>query len=102
MAIAPIQPLPPAQALTQIEPLQPAASSAGAGDFGKLVNNVLQDVNQSQNQAADAVAQLAAGKTDNVHQVMIALGKAEVSFNYMLEVRNRLLDAYKQVMQMPI
>jgi flagellar hook-basal body complex protein FliE len=100
MAIAPIQPLQPAQALTRVEALKPAAP--GAGDFGKLVNNVVQDVNQSQNQAADAVAQLAAGKTDNVHQVMIALGKAEVSFNYMLEVRNRLLDAYKQVMQMPI
>lgn len=100
MAIAPIQPLQPAQSLASIEPLKPAAS--GAGDFGQLVGNVLQDVNRSQNQASDAVAQLAAGKTDNVHQVMIALGKAEVSFNYMLEVRNRLLDAYKQVMQMPI
>jgi len=100
MAITPIEPLQPAQALSQIQPLKPAAS--GAGDFGQLVSNVLQDVNQSQNQAADAVAQLAAGQTDNVHQVMIALGKAEVSFNYMLEVRNRLLDAYKQVMQMQI
>jgi len=100
MSLAPIQPLQPAQAVTQIQPLKPAA--AGAGDFGQVVGNLLQDVNQSQNQAADAVAQLAAGKTDNVHQVMIALGKAEVSFNYMLEVRNRLLDAYKQVMQMPI
>jgi flagellar hook-basal body complex protein FliE len=100
MAIAPIPPLSPAQSLTQLDPLKPSAS--GAGDFGKLVNNVIQDVSQSQNQASDAVAQLAAGKTDNVHQVMIALGKAEVSFNYMLEVRNRVLDAYKQVMQMPI
>jgi len=100
MSLAPIQPLQPAQAVTQIQPLKPAAS--GAGDFGQLVGNVLQEVNQTQNQASDAVAQLAAGKTDNVHQVMIALGKAEISFNYMLEVRNRLLDAYKQVMQMPI
>jgi flagellar hook-basal body complex protein FliE len=100
MAIAPIPPLQPAQPLAQIEPLKPAAS--GAGDFGQLVGNLLRDVNQSQNQASDAVAQLAAGKADNVHQVMIALGKAEVSFNYMLEVRNRLLDAYKQVMQMQI
>ncbi len=100
MATAPIQPLQPAQAVTQLQPVKPAAS--GAGDFGQLVGNLLQDVNQSQNQASDAVAQLAAGKTDNVHQVMVALGKAEISFNYMLEIRNRLLDAYKQVMQMPI
>jgi flagellar hook-basal body complex protein FliE len=100
MPVASIQPLQPAQALTQIEPLKPADSGAGA--FGQLIGNVLRDANQSQNEASAAIAQLAAGKTDNVHQVMIALGKAEISFNYMLEIRNRLLDAYKQVMQMQI
>jgi flagellar hook-basal body complex protein FliE len=100
MATDSIQPLQPAQSLARIEPLKPATS--GASDFGQLVSNLLQDVNESQNQASDAIAQLASGKTDNVHQVMIALGKAEVSFNYMLEIRNRLLDAYKQLMQMQI
>ena len=100
MAISGIQPLQPAQALTPVQPLKPAAPQAG--DFQKLVGNMVNDFNQVQNQAADDIAKLAAGKTDNVHQVMIALGKAEVSFNYMLEVRNRLLDAYKQVMQMPM
>jgi flagellar hook-basal body complex protein FliE len=100
MATDSIQPLQPAQSLARIEPLKPATS--GGSDFGQVVSNLLRDVNESQNQASDAIAQLASGKTDNVHQVMIALGKAEISFNYMLEIRNRLLDAYKQLMQMQI
>ena len=100
MAISGIPPLQPTQGLTQAQPLKPAAPKPG--DFQNLVGNMVSDFNQVQNQAADEVARLAAGKADNVHQVMISLGKAEVSFNYMLEVRNRLLDAYKQVMQMPM
>ena len=100
MAISGIQALQPAQGLAQVQPLAPAASQSG--DFQNLLGNVVNDFNQVQNQAADEIAKLAAGKTDNVHEVMIALGKADVSFNYMLEVRNRLLDAYKQVMQMPM
>jgi flagellar hook-basal body complex protein FliE len=100
MAMAGIQPLPPAGGLTSVEPLKP--SQKGSGDFQKLVGNFTKDFNDAQQQAADEVAKLASGKADNVHQVMIALGKAEVSFNYMMEVRNRLLDAYKEVMRMPI
>lgn len=100
MATSAIQPLQPAQGLTQVQPLKPAAPQAG--EFQSLVGNMVNDFNQVQNQAADEIAKLAAGKTDNVQQVMIALGKADISFNYMLEVRNRLLDAYKQVMQMPM
>ena len=100
MAISGIPPLQPTQGLTQVQPLKPATTQAG--DFKNLVGDMVNDFNKAQNQAADEVAKLAAGKSDNVHQVMISLGKAEVSFNYMLEVRNRLLDAYKQVMQMPM
>ena len=100
MAISAVQPLQPAQGLDAGPAPQPAAPKSG--DFQSLLGNVVNDFNQVQNQAADEIANLAAGKTDNVHQVMIALGKADVSFNYMLEVRNRLLDAYKQVMEMPV
>ena len=100
MAITGIQPLQPAGALTSVEPLKP--SRKGAVNFENMVGNFTKDFNDAQQLAADEVAKLAAGQTDNVHQVMMALGKAEVSFNYLLEVRNRLLDAYKEVMRMGI
>ena len=95
-----ITPLQPAQPLTSLKPIQPAES--GPGEFVKLVGKFTKDVNELQQQAADQVAQLATGKTDNIHQVMLSLGKAESSFNYMMEVRSRLIDAYKEVMRMPL
>ena len=101
MAIAPISALSPAGSLTSIQPLNPATKAATT-DFGKIVSNLVQETSQLQDQAASEVAKLAAGKTDNVHQVMLAMGKSEVQFNYMMEVRNRLVDAYKEVMRMSV
>ena len=65
------------------------------GDFAKEVDQLQQD-------AGDQVAKLAAGKMDNMHQVMLSLGKAEIAFSYMLEIRNRLVEAYKDVMRMQL
>ncbi len=95
-----IRPLEPAQPLTSIEPLKPGEKSAGG--FGKLVTNFGKEVNEIQERAAEQVARLAEGKVDNIHQVMIALGRAEITFNYMMAIRNKLVEAYKEVMRMPV
>jgi len=95
-----IQPLQPAQALTSLQPVKPAKE--GAGGFVNLIADFTKEVDQMQHKASDQIAELAAGKTDNIHQVMLELGKAEISFNYMMEVRSRLLEAYKEIMRMPI
>jgi flagellar hook-basal body complex protein FliE len=100
MAITPVQALQPAQSVHSVQPLRPAGKSEGA--FEKLLGDVSKDLGRLQDNAADEVAKLAEGKTDNVHQVMIALGKSEVAFNYMLEVRNRVLESYKEIMRMPL
>lgn len=78
------------------------ALPGGGKGFGALVGNFVRDVGETQRQADTEIARLAAGKTDNVHRVMMALGKAELSFNYMLEVRAKLLDAYHEVMRMQL
>ena len=100
MATPVIRPIEPAQPLTSIEPLKPSEKSAGG--FGKLVTNFTKEVSEIQEQAADQVARLAEGKVDNIHQVMIALGKAEITFSYMMAIRNKLVEAYKEVMRMPV
>ncbi|MFQ5752664.1 MAG: flagellar hook-basal body complex protein FliE, partial [bacterium] len=41
-------------------------------------------------------------KVENVHEVMIAMSKAEVSFKFMMETRNKLIDAYKEIMRMQV
>ncbi|MEK6730065.1 MAG: flagellar hook-basal body complex protein FliE, partial [Planctomycetota bacterium] len=42
----------------------------------------------------------ATGKVENVHEVMIAMSKAEISFKFMMEARNKLIETYKEVMRM--
>lgn len=53
-------------------------------------------------QADDGVRKLALGETENLHQVMIGLEKAKLSFELLMQVRNKLLDAYQDVMRMGI
>jgi len=81
-------------------PLEPAKK--GAGGFANLVASFANEVDRPQALASEKIAQLAAGKVDNVHEVMIALGKAEISFNLMMEIRNKLVEAYKEIMRMQI
>jgi flagellar hook-basal body complex protein FliE len=75
------------------------SGKSGSG-FGDMVEGFAKEMNDVQNRASQQVADLAAGKVDNVHNVMIELGKSEVTFGYMMEVRNKLIDAYKEVMRM--
>lgn len=74
----------------------------GAGGFMELLGDLAADVSEAQNKANEQVAQLAAGNSDNVHQVMLSLAKAEISFDYMMAVRSRLLETYKEVMRMQL
>lgn len=53
-------------------------------------------------QADDGVRKLALGETENLHQVMIGLEKAKLSFELIMQVRNKLLDAYQDLMRMSI
>lgn len=68
-------------------------------DFGDLLKNALKDVNDAQLNADEAIKKVLNGETQNIHETMIALQKADVSFKLMLEVRNRLLEAYQEIMR---
>lgn len=100
MSLSPIQGLPSATPVAAV-PTLPARQEA-AGGFEQVIGGLMDEVKTAERQAAVEVAKLAAGKTDSVHQVMLALGKSEVQFNYMMEVRNRLVEAYKEINRMSV
>lgn len=79
------------------------AAAAGAPDFGQVLKSSIDKVNQTQ-QAADHMAEkLAAGDTSqNLHEVMIALQTASVSFQEMVQVRNKLVNAYQDIMNIQV
>ncbi|MFT4583497.1 MAG: flagellar hook-basal body complex protein FliE [Gammaproteobacteria bacterium] len=89
-----------AQART-IEPI--ALPSVEAGDFKSLMGKALDQVNETQQTAGRLAQAFERGdKEVDVAQVMVALQKADVSFQAINQVRNRLVTAYQDIMNMPI
>lgn len=79
---------------------RPAEAS---GDFSAVLKQSIDAVNQSQKTASDLASDFEMGKSDvSLAEVMIASQKATVSFQAMVQVRNKLVDAYKEVMSMPM
>ena len=79
----------------------PAPAAAGTG-FGELLSNVVEQVNDKQLAAQDAIRDFAAGKIENVHDVMLAEVEAEISFKMLAQTRNKIVEAYKEIMRMDI
>lgn len=72
-----------------------------AGDsFGNVLGKFISDVNTKQNAAAEAVNGLQSGQGVPLHQAVVAMEEANVSFQLMIEVRNKLLDSYQELMRM--
>ena len=70
--------------------------------FGEILKTSLNEVNQLQKDADQAIQELAAGNEKDIHQTMIALEKAEISFQFMMQVRNKIIAAYQEVMRMQV
>lgn len=109
MSCDPIQ----AAALVQASGPASGATAAGAaggmrgpctvgGGFGQLVSQGIAEVNQQLLVSQGDLQQLATGNAQNLHQVMIRLEESRMSFQLLLQVRNRLLEAYQDVMKMQV
>lgn len=70
--------------------------------FGAILKNSINEVNNFRQEADRAVEALASGNGKDIHQTMIAVEKAEVSFKLMMQVRNKIISAYEEVMRMQI
>ena len=83
----------------------PASSAAGgacATSFSDALKNSIDEVAKLQQDASDAVADLATGKTENVTGVMTAMEKSDLAFKTLLAIRAKLMDAYEEIKSMPI
>jgi len=68
--------------------------------FGDLLSRSLDDVNRLKIEADEAVENLVAGKQKDIHGTMIALEKADVAFQLLMQVRNKIISAYETIMRM--
>jgi flagellar hook-basal body complex protein FliE len=78
----------------------PAPASNGQ-PFGDTLNRIVEQVESSGQAANDAVARMIDGSGD-VHEAMIALQRSDMTFQFAVQVRNKLVQAYQDIMRMPV
>jgi flagellar hook-basal body complex protein FliE len=77
-------------------------SPQGGPGFKQLLQDQIEKVNQLQRDATAAIEDLAAGRRDDVESVLMATQKADTAFKLLLQVRNKVMDAYDEVKQMRV
>lgn len=88
-------------ALTNNDSVAKAKQVNSPDSFGDMLGNALNEVNQLKIEADEAINNLAAGKQKDIHQTMIDLEKADVAFQLLMQIRNKIIAAYETVMRMP-
>lgn len=78
------------------------APTPSGDSFSSVLGQFVQDVNAKQVASADAVNRLQAGGDISLHQAVIAMEEANVSFQLMVEVRNKLLESYQELMRLNV
>lgn len=87
---------------TLATPAQRAAPVDGAGAFTRAMGQALEAVNSLQKESDSASAAWERGETHDIAQVMLARQKASIAFEATLQARNRLLGAYRDILNMPV
>ena len=71
-------------------------------DFSKILKDAISNLNNIQKNADEKMIDFAKGDIENIHDVTIAVSKADISLSLAIEVRNRLLEAYREITRMQI
>jgi len=77
-------------------------TSQGGSSFMEHLKSGLSEVNEMQKKADTMAMELSSGKSENLHETMLATTQAEITFNLMVQLRNRALEAYQEVMRMQV
>ncbi len=81
---------------------QAGKPSGVTGGFTNVLGDLVKQVNDLQIQADKAVERLATGESKGLHEVMIAMEKSSISFQFLSQVRNKAVEAYHEIMRMQI
>ncbi len=79
----------------------PGAAADGKG-FSDMLRNSIEKVNDYQHEADTSIKELVAGRNKNISETMLAIERADTSLKLMMQVRNKVLDAYKEIMHMQV
>ena len=95
--VSPSLPVSPAQQPDALAPATPAGET-----FSSMLGQMISEVNSKQVSASNAVNNLQTGGNVSLHRAVISMEEANTSFQLMVEVRNKLMDAYQEIMKMQV
>jgi flagellar hook-basal body complex protein FliE len=83
-------------------PLDQAVLSKDSGEFQNVLKSAVQEVEQSHAKATDAIKNFLTGEDGELHSTVLATQTAELQFNMFMQVRNKVVSAYQEIMRMQI
>ncbi len=89
--------LPPISPNMPTSPVAPSGASNQSGTFGNTLKSAMQQVDQLDRDSQGQVTELLQGDRQDIHNVMIAVEKADIAFELMMQVRNKIVSAYQEV-----
>lgn len=90
------------QSAARIQPMRPQAPQQASGDFKQFMLDSLSEVNSLQQDADKAVEMMMTGGDVNPAEVLTAVQKADLAFRTMMQIRNKLVQAYEEVKQIRV
>lgn len=102
MSIVPIQPINPSQLLTSASNGVANAQANPSSSFGSYLSNALGQVNQLNANAEQQAIQLASGTAPNIANVMVSATQAQLAVDLTVQVRDKVIQAYNQIMNMQV
>jgi flagellar hook-basal body complex protein FliE len=83
-------------------PVRDSKETSGEIPFADMVKGLIKDTDQQQIKAQDGVRQLVTGEAESIHDVVLTTSRADLAFRLMMEIRNRLIASYQEVMRMQV
>ena len=97
-----MNPIPPVGPVSNVASVQPSGPDVNArkADGPNLFEGLLAQTNLDQNNSDKAIKDMVEGNAESVQQVVMAVAKAEMSFQFFMEIRNKLIESYNELMRM--
>jgi flagellar hook-basal body complex protein FliE len=99
MNINPITSISPLSGVMKQTSVRPAADD---GAFKNILSELIENVNETEHAAQEDILKIASGNADDLHNIMINAEKAELATLALVQVRNKILDAYNEIMRVTL
>jgi len=107
MRIPPIDPTQSLNSLASVREVTPEVKTGEIGgdpsaSFSQAIKKAIGEVNDLSNEADKAAVDMASGDVEDVHKAMIAMQKAKLALDFTIQVRNKVIEAYQEIMRMQV